>query len=436
VASSLDDSRVVARVAPTAPVVNVRFSRRMLAWLLVLIFGPWLVVAALLAGPKLWAGTQSLLPFRVRAVSAQKSKGQSGPWGELKYARLNLDLPDEFVFVLPGDCPPIRWFFKGYSKEQALEFLKSADLTAAQRDVLKSAAWSTTAEGVAVSPGDALILGLSPAARAKIYALLVEFPENCQWIDPVWIQPELLEERLKDSKLSAASVALLKRLLYQQAGSPLLLFADFEPALRQLPDESEQRRFMKAVSRKSTLLATLKIEPGADVESLANYWGIGGRHRDLVPLLSSLRRVDGGCNINVVCLLPPFLRDHLYTYPLPPVNAAAVKQDCFWSAMNAFNQTPDDRFNDMQYVHKVLDTEYYNILEPSQLGDLIFLATKSNEAIHAAVYVADDIVFTKNGAVYTQPWLLMRQRDMIETYAVRYPSSGPLQVLYFRKKAL
>ena len=37
--------------------------------------------------------------------------------------------------------------------------------------------------------------------------------------------------------------------------------------------------------------------------------------------------------------------------------------------------------------------------------------------MHVAVYVADDIVFTKNGFHYTQPWILMHLKDMLETYA-------------------
>ena len=45
-----------------------------------------------------------------------------GPWGRLEYTRVNLELPDESVSLPPKDLPPIRWFFQGYSKQQALEF--------------------------------------------------------------------------------------------------------------------------------------------------------------------------------------------------------------------------------------------------------------------------------------------------------------------------
>ena len=45
-----------------------------------------------------------------------------------------------------------------------------------------------------------------------------------------------------------------------------------------------------------------------------------------------------------------------------------------------------------------------------------FLLDKNGNAIHSAVYLADDIVFTKNGNNYTQPWMLMHLKDLIAEY--------------------
>ena len=56
--------------------------------------------------------------------------------------------------------------------------------------------------------------------------------------------------------------------------------------------------------------------------------------------------------------------------------------------------------------------------------------------MHAAVYIADDIVFTKNGFHCTQPWILMHLKDMVETYAARLPTGKQLNVLYYRRKNL
>ncbi len=51
----------------------------------------------------------------------------------------------------------------------------------------------------------------------------------------------------------------------------------------------------------------------------------------------------------------------------------------------------------MSYVDEVLHRDYDKIQEPSQLGDLVFVTVGGKSEIHVAAYVADDLVFTKNG---------------------------------------
>ena len=193
---------------------------------------------------------------------------------------------------------------------------------------------------------------------------------------------------------------------------------------------------MKTLARKRTVRARVHLDGDADVEKISQYWGIGGRHKDLFPFLNALHRVENG-KVNVVFLLPNFARDHLYRYPYSTPDDKGVKQDCFWSAFNFFNgDAPDDRVNDVDYLHEVIDRDYARIVAPSQLGDIMMLTTREGKAVHAAVYVADDLLFTKNGESFTQPWILMHMADMLDTYNVRYPSSGPLNVLYSRRKSL
>jgi hypothetical protein len=413
------------------PAVHVHFSRWMLALLAALIVGPWLVVAVLAMSTR--ASHAAAQASASEGDTDGFNDGRTGPWGVLEYKPIRIELPDEFVFVPPANQPPIRWFFHGQSKPRAIEAMQKAGLTKDQLDAMEKAGWKNETGGCSVEPGDALLLSLPPEVRAALYSILVEMPENSRQIDPIWFRPGQVDERLKDSGLAERSLELLKGLLYPQ-GKKLLLFADFEPAVRRLPDDQERRRFMQAVSRKRTMLARLKVDAKSDMDEIINYWSVGGRRKDLAPLLNSLRR-EGEATISVVCLVPRFMREHLYNHPFTSTDPNGVKQDCFWSAMNFFNDTPNDRFNDMDYVREVLKKDYYNIIEPSQLGDVVFLTTRDETVIHAAVYVADDVLFTKNGASYTQPWILMRQEDMIDTYAVRYPLSGPLKVLYFRRKA-
>jgi hypothetical protein len=419
----------------------IHFSRRMLALVVGILVVPWAILLFWVFGSKaheIAEHSLGIVESGFSPTSASKdvrAEKVPGPWGNLETLPITIELPDEFVFVPPPTQPPIRWFFHGYTKAKAIEFLRTNGMAEGQLDALANkAAWTTTADGAAVVPGDELILGMSPDLRAKVYSVLVEFPENSTQIDPIWFRANELEHRLKQSDWTRASSKLLRRLLYSQGD--LLLFADFEPALRQLPDDQERHRFMKTVSRKETLLMRLKIDADSDINAIANYWGLDGRKKDIIPLLRALQRVEKGCKTSIITLLPHFARDHLFTYPYTTTGAPAVKQDCFWSAFNFFNEVPDDRYNNMDYIRELLRSQYYSILEPSQLGDLVFLTTKDETVIHAAAYIAADVVFTKNGEAYTQPWIFMHMNDMLDTYAVRHPQSGPLKVLYFRRKVL
>jgi hypothetical protein len=46
------------------------------------------------------------------------------------------------------------------------------------------------------------------------------------------------------------------------------------------------------------------------------------------------------------------------------------------------------------------------------------------------VYVADDVVFTKNGANTIQPWVLMKMSEMLGTYE----PERPFEVIVYRRK--
>jgi hypothetical protein len=82
--------------------------------------------------------------------------------------------------------------------------------------------------------------------------------------------------------------------------------------------------------------------------------------------------------------LPNFARNRVYRHPFAAADDKGVKQDCFWSAFNFFNDPPDNRFNEMSYVDEVLHRDYYKIQEPSQLGDLVFVTVGGKSVIHVA----------------------------------------------------
>ena len=177
------------------PSASVRFTSRgrsdavrVSRWLLALvILAPWAVVAALLTAVGLGFHVERGKSLLATAGS-QAVPGKPAAWGQLECRTIRIDLPDEFVFVPPPNQPPVHWFFHGSSREQTVEFLKSAGITPAQQALLEKAKWTPDPQGVAVEPGDEFILSLAADARAKIYSQLVEFEENLRQIDPVWFE--------------------------------------------------------------------------------------------------------------------------------------------------------------------------------------------------------------------------------------------------------
>ncbi len=266
---------------------------------------PWLVIAFLLASPSAisrnstsWravvvareadASTQAVGP--ANPPPSQWTPGKKGPWGRIESRLFAIDLPDEYAFFPSAEQPPIRWSFPGYSKERVLATLRSVGLPEGEVKKLESSAKWTSEGGVAaVEPGDRLILSLTPEVRAKLYAILVAFPQNGRQIDPIWFRDGGVDWRLQGGGLAPESLALVKRLLYPQ-GDNMLLFADFEPAARGLPNDAERRLFMKTVSRKQAVLAHVRLDRDADVEKIAQYWGLGGRRK--IFFLFSARSIE------------------------------------------------------------------------------------------------------------------------------------------------
>ena len=159
------------------------------------------------------------------------------------------------------------------------------------------------------------------------------------------------------------------------------------------------------------------MTPDSDIHSLVQYWDSGGRAKDLGPLLQALARVPGGGSLNVSYFLPPVPSLHLYTYP-HPINGLPL--DCFWTSFNFFEERPGYRLGDKEYADWLLHSEYVRVDGEKRFGDVLLL-TESGLALHACVYIAGDVYYTKNGTDPYQPWVLMRMKDMQSQYVSGQP---------------
>ena len=93
-------------------------------------------------------------------------------------------------------------------------------------------------------------------------------------------------------------------------------------------------------------------------------------------------------------------------------------------------RSPSDAFFDFEHTTKVIRTRFDQVAEAREFGDLIVLGSDAGEVVHMCVHIAEDIVFTKNGADIHQPWVLMRLSDVL----AKYPASQPLRFTAFRPR--
>jgi hypothetical protein len=355
-----------------------------------------------------------------------------GPWGDLDYVRIDIELPEHFIDVDHTNAP--EWIFPGYQKEQLAQFFQSVELTTPQLEtLLKKTPWELRDEGIVVRPSDEMVWSLSTASRAKIYAALASSPENLNQFTAFSYRPARLADRFRYSGLHDSSIKMFKDLLYPQGS--IVRFADVDLVLRKISDKAERIRFVKMLTRRSTLLVKLKVTPESDIQSLIHYWGIGGRAKDLRPLIESLARVPGGCKIDIAHLLPPIPRQRIYTFPYPSSESNDLVEDCHWTAINFFASQPA-YFADPSEIAATISAGY-NLIgtqrSKAQFGDLVTVKTSENILVHSAVYIADDIVYTKNGSGLNQPWLYMKLEDMLAFYEM--PNETLTVEIYRRKQS-
>lgn len=355
---------------------------------------------------------------------------QTPPWGELIVRDFKIEPPDEYLaFELQHITPPV-WIFDGLSTAQVGQLMLSCGLTQQQVDsALSPSRVSVSGSGITIRPDNDLVVSLSPQTRARLYHELAHSPENQHMRFPFCYSGNAFDQAFATNRISPAVTGMVRKLLYSRG--ELQCFSDYELVLQQVSDKSVQMRLLRILSSESAVMAGIRIRPDTDIDKLLGYWVWpgGARIKDVQPLLESLKQVPDGC-IGLMYLLPQFARQRLYTFPMP-ARAGDPTMDCHWSTMNFFNDVPDDRFTNPAYTVKYIESNYYQIAKPTMYGDIILLLDgDSNNAIHSAVYLADDIVFTKNGNNMAQPWMLMHLKDLI----MKYESDDPGRMLVYRNR--
>ncbi len=351
------------------------------------------------------------------------------PWGAvINYVPIALDRPAEYFTNQFEHRLAVSWTFRNQSKADLLTLFETLELPPAARTWLTDEThWEVAGPLVRIKPPPEVVISLLPETRARLYAMLARDPENVPYTTPFLFRSDGFDDWFADCGLSAEKIALVRKLTYQHDGN--LAFAD-AATFAQLSSPDETLCLVKSLWRVSTFVMQLRVDPSTDVGAVIKYWGLLGPAFAYKPLLESMSRVPEGSEINISFFLPPFARLRLYTYPNPN-DPNIHRQDCFWSSMNFFNNAPDNGFFNSDYTLQALKKDYVrNPPGPRRFGDLLLLLSADDEALHMCVHIADDVVFTKNGANTQQPWVLMRLSEMLGSYE----KNKPFQVVTYRRK--
>jgi hypothetical protein len=365
--------------------------------------------------------------------SERCTKLKPGPWGELEYVPMAIAAPEELLPVRAMEEATTHWFFRDYSSDDLLKLLNSLDLPASQCDQLLSPdSLHILPNGIDLTPPRDLILALPPKARLEFYKRLARFPENASQL--VFIPSNSVEDRFRENRVSDETVALFKKLSCPYGD--YLVLSGLPCLLSSIPNYEEKAHFVKALTRQKTLLLRLHLTPESDINALVSYWGKAVWNTDVKAMLESLAHVPGGTWVDMVEVLPPFPTALLYTFPLPdnPLNGTPVRRDCHWTSFNFFRDPPDAQFSDPAYVLDKLKLNYFPVGSDPRYGDIVLFTKPDGSIIHSAVFLADNIVYTKNGDTPIHPWMLSTVSDLIQQYSFHVAPGEQLTVSFYRNK--
>ncbi len=363
-------------------------------------------------------------PTRLHAADAASPdpaiRAKPGPWGDLEYYTVYLEASTEQLKSTEIPTYDTEWNFVGYTDEQVSKLFTTTDMPAAIRtDLLDREKWRRHANVVTVVPSSENLLGLPPEARVAVYSVLTRWEEDPYHREPVMILAHSIREWLAHAELPEEIVATIEKMSYHRGRN--LVFADMPMVLRMVQTEAERLKIRKALSRAPTLVVSLHLSPQSDVAAIEDYWSGSKISRECGPFLEAAAESGVPTSIDLIHLLPTTARRLLDTFPGADYGRTGYYPDCHWTSLNFRNAEPLDRLADPTLATAYVLENYTKVQGAYRYGDVIFFMDgATGNAIHSCVYLADDLVFTKNGRSPTQPWVVMKLDDVVAYYEMFY----------------
>lgn len=369
-----------------------------------------------------------------RNVEGTKPTIRSGAWGDLQEWDILLEQPAEYVGFEKTTAKGPFWVFGSLTPQAVRSILDSSGCTEEQSLSLLSSRVEGTGSVVVLNPDDKTLLSLSSETRSKLYLALAANHSNRWQEHPFFVAEGNVEKAFyRINGTFDGVITKIKGLVYKRNG--FTYFSDPEIILRDLPSDEARMDFLQALTAQNVVLLQLLVRPKSDIDKSLFYWAPsmpGVTFKDVAPLLKAMRREPHGGAVSVIHFLPPLAREKLFTSLVPPRQDGLPVPDCHWTALNFFSEKPDPRMSDNSYASRYIQDHYYQVATPAIPGDLVLVMNAAGEVLHSSIYIADDIVFTKNGVNYAQPWVFMRIKRMQGIFSCLEPT----EIAYFRKNGL
>jgi hypothetical protein len=357
-----------------------------------------------------------------------------GPWGKLRYTYLYLEPPKDMVETLPLPHTKIRWTFRAADAALLPAIFDKAGLPSDMKLRLSDPAnRSVSGDELNLFPSLEDVEAMTPSMREAIYPILATSSTNQYYTFPVLMTTTKIGEWFRTSKLRPELIEKIRSMSYTRGGA--IGFSDVSALLNYALSENEARTIFRSLLRTRTLMVQIELTDDQDIDSLIEYWTSGQpqRRHDIEPIIRSTIDTEGLDALDLSHLLPPIPRKLLYTYPGSNYSFNGTLPDCHWTTLNFFHHEAHEYLLDKRFILSTIEEKCVPVQPPYKLGDFIFmLDPQSGALLHSCVYLADDIVFTKNGRNEISPWVVMKLQDV----AALYSQNQNIALQFFRMKRL
>ncbi len=338
-----------------------------------------------------------------------------GPWGKIESYPIVVEPPETHLW---GDLYDERslWNFGSRSREESISILTELGFAEATLSLVGSRGiWTQETGETIVEVDDETIESLSPENRTSL----------ARWFrlnQPTFFGKQVVNieggesPAIKEGAIRPETAALIQKMIFRR--SQVYSLMDRAYILRKLGDDAEEKkRFVRAIFSTRSLMVRLIIDETTDLDSVAAYWSAGGRNNTASSILRAIAATTGLERVDLIQILPPVPRRYINSFAdLRDVSPTSAP-DCFWTAIQFFSSTTSSRILDGLTLEHHIGEDFEPVHGEPAFGDLICMFNVDDDTfLHSYVHIADDIVFTKNGASFARPFVLTRKSDMLSLY--------------------